>query len=222
MTLLFIHIPKTGGTSIIRALSGPRTKVFGAEHLGPHYSTNLQREIGEAEQYDVMIGHFRYGIHEYLSGPYEYATVLRHPAERVFSDFEYVKAVGSVHPKHNAAHLKDATLEEFLSSYWLASNVMVRQLSGMGFGFKDALDVNHLELAIANMKTIKYLGFTDALDNLFSRIQKDYGFTRELGRHNVGVRASIKTMKRDVVALILKHNQLDLALYQVAKGIVDV
>lgn len=223
MTLIVLHIPKTGGTSLRRALTGPKVVALTAANIGRYYNENLPREMGKVEKdsRNVVIGHFPYGVHKHLDGPYRYATVLRHPAERVFSDFRYTKGVSKGGHAHNGAQFT-TSLDRFLTAYWLGSNLMVRQLSGLGFAFKGKVDDSHLELAMANLRTIEYVGLTRAMDDFYARIQKAYGFTAKLGVVNKGVGANVATMDRRVVAQILEHNQLDLVLYEVAKEMANV
>lgn len=90
--ILFLHIPKTAGTSFTRALdrlTGPRL-TFGQW-------TQLRDAVDEdLARYNLITGHFyAYQIERPLFAPYLKVTVLRDPLDRFISAYHFAKQAAS-------------------------------------------------------------------------------------------------------------------------------
>lgn len=141
-TLLFLHIPKTAGVTVMR--------LFWRKQIGRHPPSWLRpkRALGFAGQgnHDVRLdrvealsdrqqrqvrlfhGHFGYGAHERFRTPTSYFTVLRDPAKRLLSTHRYLIQLGEIPP--------DTTLEALVGSKnshdskFATDNGHVRYLAG--------------------------------------------------------------------------------------------
>ena len=93
-TLLFMHIPKTAGTALRFALQSAYEPAEWAAIYEGAPEGRLTREEFERLPSEVkrplamVFGHFRYGIHESLTQPSRYITVLRDPIDRVASLYD--------------------------------------------------------------------------------------------------------------------------------------
>jgi hypothetical protein len=90
--LLFMHIPKTAGTSLRSALAAAYPPAQRALLYDPAHSRGavLAKEFRHTppEQHAglrLVAGHFRWGIHRAMPGPFAYVTILRDPVDRVAS-----------------------------------------------------------------------------------------------------------------------------------------
>jgi len=94
--LLFVHLPKTGGTSLGALFEAgmaqdERVAVYGGELrlTGPDKDF-VRRTKGSLDQLRLIYGHFSFGVHEILSTAPRYATILRDPVARVVSLYRHL------------------------------------------------------------------------------------------------------------------------------------
>ena len=96
-TLIFLHIPKAAG-STFNSILEPR--------FDPKHTFAFRDPIGDVErlkalpqperaQLQLIKGHLAYGVHEHLSQPFEYITILRDPVERIGAAFHSFRFASS-------------------------------------------------------------------------------------------------------------------------------
>ena len=118
--LIFLHLPKTGGSSLrefLKAKCGHenyyQTYWSKATGLGDRGQVNqfiaLPQE--ERDRFDLIMGHFSYGLHRFLSRPCVYVTLLRNPLER-FCSF-YLQLLRH-HPDFHELAARNYSIEEHL------------------------------------------------------------------------------------------------------------
>lgn len=94
-TVIFLHIPKTAGTSL-QALIRQQFRPGLVFETDPSDPRKTMREFpglpeSDREKYRVILGHLWFGLHRAIPRPSTYITVLRHPVERIISHYYYVK-----------------------------------------------------------------------------------------------------------------------------------
>ena len=167
--LIHLHIPKTGGTSLNSIVQhGFRNdEVFGIEvfdNMGPElrdglglarYDYCLQLRAGyRAEDWGrirYVTGHLPFGLHCAFDRRVKYFTVLRHPFDRIISEFFY--RIQENNPTRNNG--RPLTFEEYVESHYdiHLSNYQVRVLAGSP-GLDDKavpVERHHLEQAKRNI-----------------------------------------------------------------------
>jgi len=115
--IIFNHVPKAGGTSLIHFF----TEVFGKDRVFRHkardsrtdtYSPGIEDLTREDRQkYWFIAGHFGYGNHKLFNRPVKYIGVIREPLERAFSHYHFLRKSGRRDLKEQALSM---TFEEYL------------------------------------------------------------------------------------------------------------
>ena len=222
---LFLHIQKTAGTSIVTAAQAH----YGRSNVVSH-GDFVGRSPEEFMDVPFVSGHFGYNFaRPLLNGRFSF-TFLRSPVERVVSLYYFCKSRDpDQFPIYKLAHEYD--LEEFVMQakckgvirhhVW---NAQVWNLAGgpgpvvqrPGRSMEpDAL----LQRAIEHMRTLSFVGFTEAFDEDGAAVSRALGMSsgRSLGRDNVTPRReSVEDLAESVISAINDVTDLDRKLYEVA------
>src|SRR6056297_2979408 len=91
---IFLHITKTGGRTlekVLRSMLKPNGGTwYDFDGSLKSYESFMALQPHEKDAFDALYGHFHYGIHETLTRPYRYVTLLRHPVDRVVSHYYHI------------------------------------------------------------------------------------------------------------------------------------
>ena len=241
--LIFLHIPKTGGTTlrqIIERQYAPTRAYFqrGGDPLQAAYLEALRRGSLEeqtgilASRHDaelrelragrasgdlrLVAGHYWYGLHEELPGDWVYSTMLRDPIDRVLSLYAH----------RVRYHGVDMDVETYLERA-----VDFDQHDGQTRRFAPPADRqwapctrDHLELAEERLRTrFAIVGLTERFDESLVLMARSFGW-RNLGYAPALVSES-RPRPEDLSArarrLLERQNELDLELFGLARQLFD-
>ena len=225
--LVFLHIPKTAGTTLHRIIE----RQYPAESLysigwTEDESVAALRQMSEAQQTRICMvrGHMAFGVHEYLSGPVTYFTVLRNPIERVISYYYFVRSKPD-HYLYDEISAGEMTLAEFVERHGhiMLDNAQTRMLSGRwrepAFG---GCTSEHLAMAKRNLREhFAVVGLAERFDETLLLLKRTFGwrnvfYTRQNLTRNKPPSSSLPTA---TLALIAEVNQLDAELHHYARAL---
>jgi hypothetical protein len=230
--MIFIHIPKTAGTSFIVEMGN----LFGDTNCKRITNQNEKIESQATDSFSnvfgkFIAGHFPVSRWNGISG--NYFTFLRNPIDRVESLYRFYKSLPySLLVDFNLE--KEFTFSDFINSnnaglYFQISNGMSRQLSG----YHQANYQDCEEFFNPDFESQWYSGaltflhnnafgiserMTDSLELLKNEMQLD--FMLDSISQNVTPK-HIEYLSEDDRGLILEKNRYDLKLYECAKEIFE-
>lgn len=206
--LIFVHIPKTGGTALRASLA------YQKKYVSLSHEDSFEWMAERSNGCDVAAGHIPFGLHNYINEPFEYITVLRHPAERIMSKYNMPAPARTVTP------------EEFVAQSHRFKNLATRQLCGLGLNYDGDITEEHYNLALSNLKTIKYIGTTRQLGSLWDKIRHDNGLNVPLYHHSASrnprnnhskINHKLEALSSIIIDGIIKYNEWDLKLFEEAQ-----
>lgn len=226
-TVIFLHIPKCAGTTLVEEILNRR---FQPESLFIHYNAGTAellerlRNMNECEKrrLECIAGHFAFGIHELLTQPCTYITLLRNPVERVISHFEYAKRKKD-HYLHALASAEGTSLLDYVSSpqNTEVKNGQARLLAGIGWGVQSGkTEKEILDKAKENLENhFALAGVMEQFDAFISLIQRIFGWdVWGYEKKNVTrATSSLTSIPAETLRAIAAYNRLDQQLYDQVK-----
>ncbi|WP_332694886.1 sulfotransferase family 2 domain-containing protein [Halalkalibacter lacteus] len=213
-TVIFIHIPKTGGLTLRRILDNqyPKHERYRFPKTKPNPFYKLTKN--ELNSINCLYGHFKYGIHSKLTKPFTYITVLRDPVERVISTYFFILQNSKNRMHHT---VKQMTFEEFVASdHSPVSNHQTRFVSGKS--------IPDLEVAKKNLeKHFAVVGITEMYAQSIFLMSKHLGWNNvQYTKKNITKhRLKQNDFSKETIELIRKKNELDIKLYEYAKQLLQ-
>lgn len=133
-TDLFLHIPRSGGSSLrtLLTLNYMDEQVIGLSGRIEELSDFLKLPSERRNSYRLIHGHFPFGLHAGIED-FRYFTLIRDPIARLFSEYYYAKKYPE-HHAHEAINDGSYTLERWVElgeeGSFYHSNALCQYLSG--------------------------------------------------------------------------------------------
>lgn len=216
-TVVFVHIPKAGGSTfhqiLYRAYKKKRSKTH---HLSENQS--IHDGICHSDEWDsleMVKGHMPYGIHTYLPNPTAYITLLRNPIERLISYYYYVKS----HDDNRHYTISNSmSMGAFFEAEFLPRHAMTRRLAGYSETDGSFDDDPHAGLALAKQNLAKFavVGLVERFDESLLLMAKRFNWRFPFYiRMNVGGGKKGR-VDADTEIILRETAGLDHALYEYA------
>jgi hypothetical protein len=176
----------------------------------------------------VLIGHVHFGLHEYLSEPATYMTMLRDPVDRVVSHYHFVKTMPS-HYLHTRLMANGHTLYEYAvrDRTMELDNDQVRWLCRrphqdvpVGKVSRDMVEEAKWNLANA----FSVVGLQERFEESLACLSEAFGWAdvRPPERKNVTKeRPTLRQIPDDTIRAIRDVNRYDIELYDFARGLFE-
>lgn len=216
--MIFLHIPKTAGTTFNHILRD----VYGAGFLRiPPRRWRKTKRIPEGVR--VVTGHMPWGVHKRWRIAPNYVTFLRDPVERLISLWWHAKKHTN-HKRHSLA--RRCTVAEFARSRAFAEldNGMVRWLAGgLTTGIapkKRRVTEQDYEVALVHCSQM-LVGTTDTFRQDVRRFANRLGWRSvpKIQHQMVGKnRPPASAFTQGEIDIIRRVNQWDCQLYEMVKG----
>jgi hypothetical protein len=230
--VLFLHIPKTAGTSFLLMLCNTFSdrRVLRI-HPVDAYTQDLINVIVDAEldQISCLAGHFPIHLFQSCLDQFRPFTLLRNPIDRVLSLFRFYK-LKDRGELQLLGFRSDFTLEEFLNSrepsiFDQVNNGMVRKLCGdprlsdenSPKFWSKVCDLELLRHALANLERIEF-GLTDQMPRTLRLVQESWSLPYALNEYRENTtEPDGSDQNMGDLHQIIKLNTMDLVLYERAR-----
>jgi hypothetical protein len=245
--VLFIHVMKTGGTTVMRNLR----ETYELDEIYPYRKLDIRYDEGEVDirhhlsvpylvalpperrrSIKVYIGHFPFVVRDLMGIEVQTATILRDPVERTLSLLrQFRRKQPWEEDVRDRRPLAARTLEE-MYDHPLAFGPLIHNHQTKIFSmtaadhpqtYMDVIDIDQdrLELAKANLEQIDVLGIIEQYDQFLDEVEERFGWQIVRGvRKNVTPDSELAPVDPDLRRRIEIDNAIDIELYEHAKSLV--
>jgi hypothetical protein len=227
--LLHMHIPKTGGSTLNHYIydqmhdAESRKQGGGYLHAGVYYyprgffkasrpgATSEIARVLSRDDLRAVVGHFTFGVHNYVRKPWTYVTMLRHPVDRVVSLYYHLKCEGKL----------AISLDEFVEEppFSEVDNDQTRRISGMEPPIGECT-ADMLDQAIQNLRNhFRVVGVTDRFDEVLAALKLEFNWCRDFVYYLTNTnpaRPKTASIPHALQDKVLARNEFDLRLYEFA------
>lgn len=219
MTLIFHHIPKTAGSTFKHLLMAN----FQPERTYLYYEENIAEfeklSLSGTKDFDLFVGHLRFGIHDQLINDCSYITFLRDPVKRMVSYYYHIKTTPQ-HPWHKIIEENNITLGQF-SAKGLGDNnfdnLQTREIAGKKTGPRTPCSNPFYELALDNIDKYYTVGFTEYFDQSLQLFEEKLGLTfgdYQVPNRREGSIYTFESIDEEQLDQVRRNNVYDIALYE--------
>ncbi len=230
--LIFVHIPKTAGTTFQTVLDRMYENKLDVDAVNPEKSIREFEDLDEKTQkgFDVIKGHFTMNLVKYTENPI-LMTFMREPADLVLSAFFYAKRF-PYNPFHKDINKMDSVLDfvEYSKGREL-DNLQTRHLSN-STGFRldpkktiPDMDLEGPELLVRAKKAVEdfdYVFYTNQFNAALLILMNDLGWKKYpyyLTKNKTANREKVSTIDPKTLERLKEINKFDYELFEFSREI---
>ena len=225
-TLIFLHIPRTGGTTLKRLPDrnygrGQTLTFYNVDHSA---AAERFARLPESERAHCRFiqGHLYFGFHRFVPNESTYVTFLREPISRLLSFYSYART-------HTDHYLYQLITEERLSLKQLLErkeaseellNLQTRIIAGVEPS--GGVDRMALEQAKENLRThFSFVGLTEEFSASLLLLARTLGwsFPFHVKRNASRKKNPWEQAGSETLAMLREANSLDLELYEFGRAL---
>lgn len=220
--LIFLHIPKTAGTTLNRIIEWQYSPVS-IFTVDPHrIRATIKRFKTFSEQrrrgFRVVRGHLLFGIHEFLPQGATYTTVLREPVGRLLSSYHFILR-RPLHPLHRKLKRERLAVQDLIRLTPQRQNLQCRFISGIGVN--GVCDERALDIAKENLsRSFRVVGLAERFQESLLLMMASFGWEVPF-YENRKVAKTRPPIDPAVIDAIREHNRYDLELYDFGKKLFE-
>jgi hypothetical protein len=236
-TVIFVHIPKAAGTTMhhIMARQYDANRIYTMSRGQVYKAMEEFRKLSaqSRNELEAIKGHMYFGLHEFLSQPSTYFTLMRDPVERVISHYHFVLSRQAHHLHELVVSERIGLLDYIRNGISIEmDNGQTRLLAGIG-SLDDPTNPDHSQavpfgacsetmLRKAKSHLEQYfsvVGLAEHFDETLILLRRAYQWRLPYYRtQNVTEdRPNRDSLSDEVLATIRQYNALDIELYNSAE-----
>jgi Galactose-3-O-sulfotransferase len=228
-TVIFLHIPKTGGTTFCKILQRKYAPKETRTFNGDRHHAEIERFVNSVEsersKYRLIQGHLHFGLHEFVPGDSTYVTCLREPIARALSFYSHVRT-RSDHYLHRRLIDERLDLKGLLNQHGTPElfNHQTRMIAGRGKNSNSEVDRSTLERAKENLVTkFCFVGLTEQFDASLILLSRMFGWNAPLyiKRNVTSRKIDPESVDAETSRLLRQANALDLELHEFARTLFE-
>lgn len=217
-TMLFVHIPKTAGVSVGKALQQSFDRFHGVvwNNVPASFRALTQQALYEQTRSDmrqVIMGHFGWNelmVWQQNQLPMKCATILRDPIDRLVSNYNY--NCSDKHPARESFMARFPTIKDFALD--VPHDVQLTQAVGLVGSFEGALE--------KLTRHYSFIGVTERLPQSLAHLSRSHGLPDIQEYHaNAGTRPA-DGLRDQVVELVRERNHNDIKLHALMTRLYDL
>jgi Galactose-3-O-sulfotransferase len=238
--LLHLHIPKTAGSTLKHCIyeqyaNGPKGEpeergwlregvfYYPTGFLKPKRPVIPQwiRRALARNDINAVVGHFQFGIHQFVPKPTTYVTLVREPVDRVVSFYYHLHGAAD----ERVGGITDVTLDDFVSSLALreTDNDQTRRIAGLEPPFGRCTEKTLASAKDNLIRNFSVVGVTHRFDETLVLLKRllnwgDLYYLPGLINKARPPRSGISPATIDRIA---GHNRLDEELFRFAETLLD-
>jgi hypothetical protein len=220
--LIFLHIPKTAGTTLNRIIEWQYSpfEIFTMDPYRIRATPERLKRLAERRRRRLRMvrGHMFYGIHECLPQGATYMTMLRDPVARALSAYYFILR-RPLNPFHRKVKRERLTVEDCLRLFPQRHNLQCRMIAGV----KDTAiaDERLLDMAKEHLtNSFSVVGICERFEESLMLMATTFDWEIPFYK-NCKVSKARPQISPSTVEMIRDHNRLDVGLYEFAKNLFE-